>query len=68
MARKHCDPEAPEVLESILQRMREMTREEWLQELAWCPEKAEETRRTQHRPELDVAELVETPSRETAPR
>ncbi len=47
MARRYPDPEAPEVLEAVLQRIRGMTRDEWLQELAWRPEGVEETWRMQ---------------------
>jgi hypothetical protein len=49
MPRKNRDPEAPEVLEAVLARIRAMTREEWLKELAWRPEGATETWRTQRR-------------------
>jgi hypothetical protein len=47
MARKYRDPEAPEVLEAVLQEIRGMTREEWQEELAWRPEGVRETWRTQ---------------------
>ena len=47
MARKYRDPEAPEVLEAVLQEIRSMTREEWQAELAWQPEGVRETWRTQ---------------------
>jgi hypothetical protein len=51
MARKYPDPEAPEVLEAVLERMRRMTREDWIKELAWRPEGVEETWRMQRLPE-----------------
>jgi hypothetical protein len=47
MARKYRDPEAPEVLEAVLERMRKMTREEWIKQLTPRPAAAEETGRTQ---------------------
>jgi hypothetical protein len=43
MTRKYGDPEAPEVLEAVIERIRRMTRDEWVQELAWHPEGAQET-------------------------
>lgn len=41
--RRFKDPEAPEVLEAILERIRSMTREELIEALYWKPENAEET-------------------------
>jgi hypothetical protein len=46
MTRKCSDPEAPEVLEAVIERMRRMTRDEWVQELVWHPKGAAETWRT----------------------
>lgn len=46
MARKFRDPEAPEVLQAVLERFENMTREEWLAKLARRPEGARETWRT----------------------
>ena len=56
MARRNRDPEAPEVLEAVLQRIRGMTRDEWLQELAWRPEGVEETWRMQRVPDPERPE------------
>ena len=67
MSRKYRDPEAPEVLEAVLERMRRMTREEWIEELAWCPEGVEETWRMQRRPETERAESAAPVLRETTP-
>ena len=47
MPRKRWDPRDPEVLVAILERIHNMTREEWLKELAWRPEGVEETWRMQ---------------------
>ena len=46
MSRKYPDPEAPEVLEAVLQKFQNMSREEWQAELAWKPAGARETWRT----------------------
>lgn len=43
---QYRDPEAPEVLDAIHDRMRKMTREEWIAELAYKPEGVPETFRT----------------------
>jgi hypothetical protein len=51
MPRKYRDPRDPELLEAILERIRAMTREEWIRELNWRPEGATETFRTARRTE-----------------
>ena len=61
MARKYRDPEAPEVLEEVLARMRAMTREEWIRELNWRPEGVPETRRTAQVAEEEPAESASDP-------
>jgi hypothetical protein len=43
MRRKKWDPTSPEFIEAMRQRVRQMTREELLEELAWRPEGVEET-------------------------
>lgn len=48
MARKYSDPEAPEVLQAVLEHIHGMTREEWQAELAWRPPGARPTWRTKH--------------------
>jgi hypothetical protein len=58
MARKYPDPEAPEVLAAVLQRIRAMTRDEWLQALAWSPEGVEATWRMQRGPDQKRSEIA----------
>jgi hypothetical protein len=43
MTRKYDDPEAPEVLEAVIEHLRRMTRDEWVRELAWRPDGVQET-------------------------
>jgi hypothetical protein len=63
MARTH-NTEGPEILEAVLKRIRQMTREEWIRELAWRPEGVEETWRTQQLPEAtDSAPAAITPAK-----
>ncbi len=47
MSRARRDPNSPEVADDVLQRIRSMTREEWLREVSWYPEGVEETWRMQ---------------------
>jgi hypothetical protein len=58
VTRRYRDPEAPEVLEAVLERIRRMTRDEWLQELAWHPEGVEETWRMQRVPDREPPEIT----------
>lgn len=66
MTRRYRDPEAPEVLEAVLERIRRMTRDEWLQELAWHPEGVEETWRMQCVPDRARPGITPPPPLQTA--
>ncbi len=68
MARTERDPDAPGVLEAVLERIRRMTREEWIDELAWHPQGVEETWRTQHLPVVEPPGTPATPPAETPRR
>jgi hypothetical protein len=66
MARKRLDPESPEVIEAILDRIRAMTREEWIRELSWRPEGAVETYRTRQHSDVEASDTPEVPPKERA--
>jgi CubicO group peptidase (beta-lactamase class C family) len=65
MPKRYRDPEAPEVLETVLDRIRGMTREEWVQELAWRPQGVEETWRMQSLPAAECLENAPKVATET---
>jgi CubicO group peptidase (beta-lactamase class C family) len=65
MTKRYRDPEAPEVLEAVLERIRGMTHEEWVQELAWRPQGVEETWRMQSLPDAECLESAPKVATET---